>query len=262
MNDLTSSHAHEQGLHLQELPACLAPTDAERDALTGLRLPRVGEQVVLYGGRCLWLVALRPARPHTFNSVRLWSIPLTENPCCAGIEWGEDHLRAPDPGDPGHTALARAELWCAASMLLDYANATRSGTCFPAADKAPSNLPVRVDPRVAAWTVAALQDAAPRLEAAEDVTGELERSARTVAADRKITDPELIGQIVQAGHAALALVLLTDYRRAVVLDPAAASDPAATVAAVQALFAKHPPVMRPHLALQAAIKVEVWSAAL
>jgi hypothetical protein len=261
MTDTAWPHVHEQGLHVQPLPACLAATDAERATLTGLRVPRAGEQVVLHGEHVYWLVALRPARPHSFASTRLWSVPINPGARCAGAGWGQDQPTAPDPADPWHTPESRAELWCAASTLLDYANTTRTGTCFPAASTVPSTSPVRVDARMAAWTLATLQDAAGRLEAADDLAGELERSARTVADEQAITDPELIRQIVHACHAAIALVFLTEYRRAVVLDPATASDPATTATAVQALYTDHPPVMRPYLALQAAMKVEVWSAA-
>lgn len=256
-----ASHRHEQGLHLQPLPSCLAPTEPDRAALAGLALPRPGEQVVLNGAHVHWLTARRPARPHTFASVLMWTVPLYGREVCEGAGWDEGHLYLPDPNDPWVSQDTATALRSAARLLLDHANTTRTGTLFPYNGALPASMPYRVDPRVAAWTITVLDDAADRLEAAEDLTGEIERAARAVTGAQEITDEELVRQVVHAAHAAIALVFLTEYRRLVVLDPEKVADPSATIAAVQQVYAEHPRELRPWLARQAAVKVAVGSAA-
>jgi len=118
-----------------------------------------------------------------------------------------------------------------------------------------------VDPRVAGWAETTLERASVHLDEAEDLTAEITRHADALAAEKVIPSPRLAAQVVKACHAAIALVLVTDYRRAVVLDPADAADPAKTVAAVAQVFADFPKPLRPHLAHSAAVKVAVYSAA-
>jgi hypothetical protein len=118
-----------------------------------------------------------------------------------------------------------------------------------------------VDPRVARWAEQVLERASGHLDAVEDLTAEITRHADALAAEKVIPSPRLIEQVVSACHAAIALVLVTDYRRAVLLDPADAADPAKTVTAVAKVFADFPKEIRPHLAHSAAVKVAVYSAA-
>jgi hypothetical protein len=118
-----------------------------------------------------------------------------------------------------------------------------------------------VDPRVAGWAELILERASGHLDEAEDLTAEITRHANKLAAEKVIPSPRLVSQVVSACHAAIALVLVTDYRRAVLLDPADAADPEKTTAAVAQVFADFPKELRPHLAHSAAVKVAVYSAA-
>ena len=118
-----------------------------------------------------------------------------------------------------------------------------------------------VDPRVAGWAEQTLERASLHLDTAKDLTAEITRHAAELAADQVIRSPHLVKQVVAACHAAIALVLVTDYHRAVVLDPAEAADPEQTTAAVGRVFADFPRPLRPHLAHSAAVKVAVYSAA-
>jgi len=117
-----------------------------------------------------------------------------------------------------------------------------------------------VDPRVAGWAEQILERASSHLDEAEDLTAEITLYANKLAAEKVIPGVSLVKQVVVACHAAIALVLVTDYRRAVVLDPADAADPAKTVAAVAQVFADFPKELRPHLAHSAAVKIAVYSA--
>lgn len=245
---------HDEGLHLLPLPACLAPTATDRRALPELPLPRIGDQVVLHGGHVLWLVALRPAHPHTYRSTQLWATPIHGRATCAGTVWNEDSLIAAAPGDPCLDLEVRAGLRTAVELLLEHANTTRTGTCFPHTETAPQ---VRIDPRVAEWAEAALDLAAKDLEQAENPAGHLARSIFAIAADLGITDPDLIQQTLDACHAAIALVLITDYHRAGLIDRETVTDPAATATAVQGALIAHPRELRPDLARRAAIKIAV-----
>jgi hypothetical protein len=116
-----------------------------------------------------------------------------------------------------------------------------------------------IDPRVAGWAAETLQRACAHLEQADELTAELTRYARELAPDWQITNPGLIKHIVGACHAAIALVLITDYRRARVLDPAEAADPDKTTAAVGRVFATFPRRQRAALVYAAAEKAAVYS---
>lgn len=119
-----------------------------------------------------------------------------------------------------------------------------------------------IDARVAGWTEAALERAAHHLDAADDPAAILALGVRTVAAEQQVKDTRLIDQITGACHTAIALALLTHYRRAIHLDPDALADPACTAQAVKAALAELPPELRPDLARKAATKVAVYSTAL
>jgi hypothetical protein len=118
-----------------------------------------------------------------------------------------------------------------------------------------------VDPRVAGWAEQTLERASLHPEAAGDLTAEITRHADALAAENAIPGPRLLAQVVAACHAAIALVLVTDYRRAIRLDPGALTDPASTAEAVKAALADLSPELRPDLARKAATKIAVHSAA-
>jgi hypothetical protein len=118
-----------------------------------------------------------------------------------------------------------------------------------------------IDARVAGWTEAALERAALYLDAADDPAAVLALGVRTVAAEQQVKDMHLLDQITDACHAAIALALLTHYRRAIRLDPHALADPACTAEAVKAALAELTPELRPDLARKAATKVAVYSTA-
>jgi hypothetical protein len=118
-----------------------------------------------------------------------------------------------------------------------------------------------VDPRVAGWAESALERASLHLDLVDDLTGEITRHVNALAREQIVTDRGLIPQVVVACHAAIALVLVTDYHRKVFRDPADVADPAVTSAAVAREFANVPRPLRPFLAHTAAARIAVDSAA-
>lgn len=245
--------AHEDGP--QPLPACLAPTDADRAALPDLRMPDVGEQVVLHDEYVYWLAPRLTTSPDAPRPLVLWAAPIRVGATCPGAAWDENSLFDADPADPLLNWDERKVLRVAVEVLLEHANTTGTGTLFPRADTAPATPQARIDPRVSQWAEAALDLAAKHLEQAENPAAHLARSVFAVAAERRITDPDLIQQTIDAAHAAIGLVLLTDYHRAGLIDRAKVTDPAATASAVRAALAAHPRELRPDLARRAAVKI-------
>jgi hypothetical protein len=246
---------HDEGA--QPLPACLAPTDADRAALPDLRMPDVGEHVVLHDQHVYWLAARLTTSPQTRRSIVLWAAPIRVGATCPGADWNDEALFDADPADPCLNYDERKVLRVAIEVLLEHANTTGTGTLFPRTDTPPAAPQVRIDPRVADWAEKALDLAAKHLEQAENPAGHLARSVFAVAAERRITDPDLIQQTIDACYAAIGLVLLTDYHRAGLIDREKVTDPAATASAVRAALTRHPRELRPDLARRAAVKIAI-----
>ena len=251
-----SHRAHDEGL--APLPFCLAPTDTERAALPDLRLPRAGEHVVLHEAHVYWLAARLPSRRHTRRSVVLWAAPIKPGATCSGAAWDDEHLIVADPGDPCPNHDERKVLRVIVEVLLGRANTTGTGTLSPRTDTTPATAHLGIDLRVSEWAEAALDLAANNLEQAVEPAGHLVRSTYAVAAERRITDPDLIQQTIDACYAAIGLVLLTDYSSAGLIDREKVTDPDATARAVRAALGSHPRELRPDLARHAAIKIAIY----
>lgn len=241
----------------QPLPGCLAPSDADRAAVPELRLPHAGEHVVVHDRRVYWLAARLPSHPHTRRSIVLWAAPIKTDAACPGAAWDDDSLSVADPADPCLNHDERKVLRVAVEVLLERANATGSGTLFPRTGTTATTARVGLDPHVADWAEASLNLAANYLAQAEVPAAHLARSAFFVAAEHRITDPDLIQQIIDAAYAAIALVLITDYHRTGLMDRETVTDPDATASAVRAALAAHPRGLRPDLARRAAIKIAI-----
>lgn len=113
---------HEQGLYLQPLPECLAPTEADRAARPDLPMPHPGAMVVLDGGHVMWLEP-RSRAPHlTRESVLLWGAPMLGRNGCEGAEW--DNLVPCDPDDIGLDQDISQALTTTQELLVEHANAT------------------------------------------------------------------------------------------------------------------------------------------
>ena len=251
----TLHRVHEPGP--QPLPGCLAPTSADRAALPDLRMPEVGEQVVLHDEYVYWLAPRLTISPDTPRPLVLWAAPIRTGATCPGAAWDENSLFDVDLADPNLNWDERKVLRVAIELLLEHANSTGTGTLFPRADTRPAASRVHVDPRVSQWAETALDVAAKNLEQAEEPAGHLARSVFAVAAEHAITDPDLIQQTIDACHAAIGLVLLTDYHRAGLIDRTKVTDPEATARAVRAALAAHPRELRPDLVRRAAVKVAI-----
>jgi hypothetical protein len=246
---------HAEGA--QPLPACLAPTEADRAALLELRFPRAGEHVVLHEEHVYWLAARLPSRPYTRRSVLLWAAPITTGASCTGADWHDDSLIIADPDDPCLNWDERKALRVVVEVLLEHANTTGTGTLFPRTDTTPAATHLGIDPRVSEWAEAALDLAAKHLDQAENPAAHLARSVFAIAAERRITDPDLIQQTIDAAHAAIGLVLITDYHRAGLIDREKVTDPEATAAAVRAALSRHSRELRPDLVRRAAVKIAI-----
>jgi hypothetical protein len=253
---ITAPHrTHAEGA--QPLPTCLAPTDADLAVLPELRFPRTGEHVVLHEAHLYWLAARLPSRPHTRRSVLLWAAPITTGATCTGTDWHDDSLIIADPDDPCLNWDERKALCIVVEVLLEHANTTGTGTLFPRTDTTPAAAHLGIDPRVSDWAEAALELAAKDLEQAKGPASHLLRSVFAVATERRITDPDLIQQTIDACYAAIGLVLLTDYHRAGLIDRDKVADPDATARAVRAALIRHPRELRPDLVRRAAVKIAI-----
>jgi hypothetical protein len=248
-------HPHDEGL--AQLPSCLAPTDAERAALPQLHLPREGEHVVLHDRYVYWLAAQLSFDLRTRRQLALWAAPLRAGATCSGAAWDDDGLFIADPADPCLNYDERKVLRVVVEVLLGRANSTDTGTLFPRAEATPAAARGDIDPRVSKWAEAVLELAAKDLEQAEEPASHLVRSVFAVAAERRITDPDLIQQTIDACYAAIGLVLLTDYHRTGLIDREKVTDPEATAAAVRAALSKHPRELRPDLVRRAAVKIAI-----
>jgi len=117
----TCDHANEDGsLHLQPLPACLAPTDADRTANPDLALPHPGDAIVITGGHVMFLWTQSGAAPVNKANSMVWGAPMT-NQGCGAAQWDPDSLTVCDPG-PEIDEDDDAAIEAAWHLLIDLAN--------------------------------------------------------------------------------------------------------------------------------------------
>ena len=119
-----ATHQHEQGIHLQPLPACLAPTADALLAQPLLDLPRPGDLVVIDAGRVHWLERDQPHATATRDNTALRSAGMAGYDACRGADFG--HIGNNDPDEPGLEEgddLAIASTW---DLLIDLANQTET----------------------------------------------------------------------------------------------------------------------------------------
>jgi len=86
-----ADHAHGQGLYTQVLPACLAPTDADRAAQPDLALPGKGDAVVIANGHVMFLTAVDGTELIAPDSNQLWAVP-TVGEGCGAARWDPDNV--------------------------------------------------------------------------------------------------------------------------------------------------------------------------
>ena len=114
-----ATHEHEQGIYLQPLPACLAPTAEVLLDQPLLDLPRPGDLVVIDAGRVHWLERDDPHATATRENTALRDAGMSGD-TCRGARW--DHIGHSDPDEPGLEEgddIAIASTW---DLLIDLAN--------------------------------------------------------------------------------------------------------------------------------------------
>lgn len=115
----TCDHANEDGPRLQPLPACLAPTDADRAANPDLALPHTGDAVVIEGGHVMFLSIYDGADPVDEVTSMVVGAPMTDQ-ACGAAQWDPDSLTPCDPGpEIDDDAAAIQAAW---HLLIDLAN--------------------------------------------------------------------------------------------------------------------------------------------
>jgi hypothetical protein len=115
-----ATHEHEQGIYVQPLPACLAPTAEALLAQPLLDLPRPGDLVVIDAGRVHWLERDDPHAQATRDNTALRDAAMAGYDACRGADW--DHIGNNDPDEPGleeDDDIAIATTW---DLLIDLAN--------------------------------------------------------------------------------------------------------------------------------------------
>lgn len=118
-----ADHEHKQGIHLQPLPACLAPSPEALLAQPLLTLPHPGELVVLDAGRVHWLERQDPHAPASRTNTVLRDVGIGYD-ACEGADW--EHINSSDPDEPGLEEgddIAIASTW---DLLIDLANGTET----------------------------------------------------------------------------------------------------------------------------------------
>lgn len=102
----TDTHDHGDSLAPQPLPACLAPTAAQRaahledyqDIVPTARLPHAGDDVVIGLGHVMWLIILDDTRPVTQDNSLIISAGRRIAEPCDEVEWSQAY--GVDPNDP------------------------------------------------------------------------------------------------------------------------------------------------------------------
>jgi hypothetical protein len=115
-----ATHEHEQGIYLQPLPACLAPTADALLAQPLLDLPRPGDPVVIDAGRVHWLERDDPHAQATRDNTALRDAGMAGDDACRGADW--NHIGYCDPDEPNLEEgddIAIATTW---DLLIDLAN--------------------------------------------------------------------------------------------------------------------------------------------
>jgi hypothetical protein len=121
-----TDHAHEQGLYIQLLPACLAPTDDDRAAQLSFGLPREGDPVVIARGHVMWLTTYGTAAEVTEATTQLWAAPVIGEGCGAA-RWDPDSVTALDPSYVGLLDREVEAIQTAWTLLIDLANRFPAG---------------------------------------------------------------------------------------------------------------------------------------
>jgi hypothetical protein len=121
-------HAHEQGLYIQLLPACLEPADADRAAQSDLGLPREGDAVVIARGHVMFLTACEATATAARETTDLRGAPMTAEGC-GGARWDPDSVTVLDPSYIGLEDGEVEAIETAWMLLIDLANqaAARGG---------------------------------------------------------------------------------------------------------------------------------------
>ena len=121
-----AEHVHGQGPYTQVLPACLAPTDADRAAQPGLALPREGDAVVIANGHVMFLTAADGTELIAPDSTQLWAAP-TIGEGCGAARWDPDNVVEADlsyMSFPDGGAEAMETAW---TLLIDVAAQHQAG---------------------------------------------------------------------------------------------------------------------------------------
>jgi hypothetical protein len=124
----TDTHEHGDRLAAQPLPACLAPTAAQRaahleeyrDILPTARLPHAGDDVVIDLGHVMWLIILDDTRPVTQDNSLIMSAGRLAAAPCGEVEWS--HAYGVDPDDPNLEPEDAAALPTVHTALIARAN--------------------------------------------------------------------------------------------------------------------------------------------
>jgi len=124
-------HAHTQGVYLQFLPACLAPSDSDRAGQPGLGLPREGDPVVITRGHVMFLTTDDRAERSTAQATHLWGAPIIGEGCGAA-RWDADSVTVLDPSYTGLEDGEAEEIQTAWTLLLDRVDE------FPLVDQVPT----------------------------------------------------------------------------------------------------------------------------
>jgi hypothetical protein len=115
-----ATHEHDQGIHLQPLPACLAPSPEALLAQPLLDLPKPGDLVVIDAGRVHWLERDEPHATATRENTALRDAAMAGYDACRGADW--EHIGHSDPDEPGLEEgddIAIADTW---DLLIADAN--------------------------------------------------------------------------------------------------------------------------------------------
>ena len=119
-------HTHEQGLYIQLLPDCLAPTDADRAAQLSFALPHGGDPVVIARGHAIWLTAYGTAAEVAEATTQLWGAPVIGEGCGAA-RWDPDSVTPLDPSYVGLLDREAEAIQSAWTLLIDLAHRFPAG---------------------------------------------------------------------------------------------------------------------------------------
>lgn len=119
-------HAHEEGLYIQLLPACLAPADADRAGQADLALPGEGDPVVIARGQVMFLTACQAGVSAARETTDLWGAPIIAEGC-GGARWDRDSVTVLDPSYVGLQDADAEAIETAWLLLIDLARRFPAG---------------------------------------------------------------------------------------------------------------------------------------